>query len=54
MDDGKKKFVRFDLYCTTCVFEKKTANQEPCDTCLTVPAREFSQKPECYEEKEKK
>ena len=52
MDDEKKKFVRFDLYCQSCVHCDKSSTQEPCDTCLGIPAREYSHKPEKYVKKE--
>ena len=47
-DTDKKKFVRFDLYCRSCVHCNKTAAEPPCDDCLEIPAREFSHKPEHY------
>ena len=54
MDDGKKKFVEFDKWCSSCRFEKNTAVQPPCDDCLEIPARDYSHKPEFWEEKDEK
>lgn len=42
--------VNFDLYCPACKHFNKNQNEEPCDTCLSVPARKDSRKPEKWEE----
>lgn len=46
-----KKFVDFDLYCPLCKYEKTNDGEEPCNSCLTVGARENSHKPERWEAK---
>lgn len=47
------KEVYFDQYCKTCKHEKEDENDEDsaCFECLHVPARQFSHKPEKWEEK---
>jgi hypothetical protein len=52
MSDTNKKFVRFDKYCKDCVFKDTSSTREPCDSCLSVPAREHSEKPEKFVKKE--
>ena len=47
MEDSTK-FVDFGTYCKTCKNEGKTADEEPCDRCLEVPAREGTEVPECW------
>lgn len=47
------KFVDFEKYCPTCKNSKKSDEEEPCCSCLDIPAREYSHKPEFYEEKRK-
>ena len=42
--------VSFDMYCPSCKYVNKDQNEEPCDTCLSIPARENSRKPEKWEE----
>ena len=42
--------VSFDMYCPSCKYVNKKENEEPCDTCLSIPARESSRKPEKWEE----
>ena len=42
--------VSFDMYCPSCKNVNKSQNEEPCDTCLSIPAREDSRKPEKWEE----
>lgn len=47
MSDNKK-FVRFDKYCKECISYKTSSTKEPCNTCLGIPARENSEKPEKF------
>ncbi len=42
--------VNFDMYCPGCKHFTKSENEEPCESCLTVPARKDSHKPERWEE----
>lgn len=51
--EDKMKIVEFDKWCPSCKFSNRTSTKEPCDTCLGVPARENSHKPECWQEKRK-
>ena len=37
--------VDFEKYCGRCVNRDKAENQEPCDDCLEVSAKEDSRKP---------
>lgn len=58
MDSINMKEVFFNVYCPTCKYKdiKDTdiytddAKEEPCNECLTVPAREYSHKPINWEE----
>jgi len=47
------KFVKFDEYCKKCV-NKDTEESDPykpCNDCLAVPAREYSERPVNFKEK---
>lgn len=44
--------VEFDKYCPTCKYEKVYQAKNPCNICLSIPARENSRKPEKWEAKE--
>ena len=46
------KLVDFQTYCPLCRFEKTDPQHDPCDECLTVPAREFSHVPERFQKKD--
>ena len=46
--EGNLKEVRFDIFCRTCSFGPESSTKEPCNTCLGVPSREDSHKPEKY------
>ncbi len=46
------KFVDFETYCKTCKYEKTDEGEDPCNDCLSVPARENTRKPERWVEKE--
>lgn len=41
--------VNFDGYCSSCTHKNTDENGDPCNDCLTIPAREDSRKPEYYE-----
>ena len=50
MDEENMHIVEFDMYCPACKHFKEDQNEEPCDTCLSIPARMGSRKPEKWEE----
>ena len=50
MEDVYKE-VYFDQYCKTCKHWDKKECEEPCDSCLTVPANLYSHQPVNYKEK---
>lgn len=54
MDSVKFKEVFFDVYCPTCKYKDDPDDgfKEPCNECLTIPARENSHKPEKWEGKD--
>ena len=51
-DESSKKFVRFDKYCDSCKYAKKSPTDDPCNDCLGIGAREETEKPQYYEKKE--
>lgn len=51
MDGDNMKIVDFETYCPTCKNYNKTEDEEPCTYCLETPARQYSHKPEKWEEK---
>lgn len=57
MNSSKKtmeKIVEFELYCSKCKHYNSSDADDPCDYCLSVPARENSRRPIKYEENKKK
>lgn len=49
------KFVKFEEYCNKCV-HKEEEDSDPykaCNDCLATPAREYSERPINFKEKEK-
>ena len=52
--DENTKFVRFDQYCSSCKHKKvkDDEGEEPCNTCLGEPARDYSHKPIKYEKED--
>ena len=52
MEDNLKE-VYFDQYCRTCKYWDVNMFEEPCDSCLAVPANVNSHKPVEYVEKGK-
>jgi hypothetical protein len=51
--EPKTKFVDFNQYCPKCKYKDVTPTADPCNNCLTVPAREGTRKPEKFEEAKK-
>lgn len=49
-----EKIVEFELYCSKCKHYDSSDADDPCDYCLSVPARENSRRPINYEENKKK
>lgn len=48
------KLVEFEKFCDTCV-NRDVEESDPykkCHDCLSIPAREYSHKPEYYKKKE--
>lgn len=45
------KEVYYEQYCKTCEHSSKAESEEPCNECLSEPARQNSHKPIKYEEK---
>lgn len=50
----KDKIVYFETYCQKCKYVNKKADEEPCNECLSIPAREYSHKPIKFEENKTK
>lgn len=48
-----EKIVEFELYCPKCKHYDSSDADDPCDYCLSVPARENSRRPIKYEENKK-
>lgn len=53
MEEGMKE-VLFSEYCGKCKHSDLSEYEDPCDSCLSVPAREYSHKPMMFEEKKGK
>ena len=51
-DNDSTKFVSFEKYCNTCKYQKTPATHDPCNDCLAVGAREGTEVPENWKEKE--
>ena len=47
-----KKFIAFEAYCKKCKHQDLDGWKDPCNECLEVGAREGSQIPVKFEEKE--
>ena len=45
------KIVEYDKFCQNCKYKKTTANDEPCEECLSNPVNINTHKPVNYEEK---
>lgn len=50
MDEGFRE-VLYYKYCKNCKHEKVKDNEEPCEECLSEPARLHSERPVNFEEK---
>lgn len=50
-EDSKMKEVDFKTYCKICKFKSKEDYEDPCNSCLEVPMREGTFKPEKWEKK---
>ena len=48
-----EKIVEFELYCSKCKHYDSSDADDPCDYCLSVPARENSRRTIKYEENKK-
>lgn len=46
--------VNFDGYCFSCTHKNTDENEDPCNECLTISARDDSRKPEHYEKDNRK
>lgn len=44
------KFVDFKTYCAKCKNKDKSPTADPCNECLSVPAREGTRKPIKFKE----
>ena len=51
--DKSIKFVSFDTYCPQCEEELTDDHKSPCNECLECSAREGTNKPLYYKEKER-
>ena len=49
-NEGMKE-VYFDQYCETCEHCNTAESDEPCSSCLSEPANQYSHKPVKYEGK---
>lgn len=45
-----KHIVKYDKYCSTCMFSKVKDTEDPCDECLNQPVNEDSRRPVNYKE----
>lgn len=53
MEDTYPKFVDFAKYCPRCKFSETKETDDPCNACLTVPARtDGSRKPVNFKEED--
>ena len=52
MDENLKEVV-FHVYCKKCKHMRLKGWEEPCNSCLEIPAREGTVVPENFEEKER-
>lgn len=50
MDSTGMKEVYFDKYCKSCKHSSVAEDSNPCNECLSEPARVYSHKPIRYEE----
>lgn len=52
MTTGFKKLVNFEK-CKTCKYKGTNEQDEPCEECISTPARDVSHTPIHYEEETK-
>lgn len=52
MDELNEKIVDFDQWCHLCKHKDTLGTEEPCNECLSTPARMGSRKPEKWEAKD--
>lgn len=50
--DTHYKEVYFDQYCGSCKYGDLEEENDPCNTCLAIPANEYSHKPIYWKSKE--
>lgn len=50
MEENMKE-VYFDIFCPICKYRETLEGCDPCCQCLSIPARESSHRPECWEGK---
>lgn len=51
MEGENIKHVNFDDFCHKCEYRENLENEDPCNRCLTIPARQYSHKPEYFKER---
>lgn len=52
MEENMKE-VYFNEYCPKCIYSSETESYDPCDECLSCPARQYSHKPINYKERKR-
>lgn len=52
MDVLNEKIVDYDPWCDQCKYKDTLGTEEPCNECLSTPARMGSRKPVKFEEKD--
>lgn len=50
MGPGNMKEVKFAVWCPRCEHYESLGHLDPCNDCLSVPAREGTAKPERWKE----
>lgn len=51
--EPKEKFVEFDKFCKKCKNWKTSPSADPCNECLSVPARLGTRVPEKFKEEKR-
>lgn len=49
--DNIMKMVRFDIYCRQCEHRNDDETKDPCNECLGIPERPYTDIPEYWTEK---
>ena len=52
MNDSDFKEVDFATYCSKCEYDERNEIYDPCNDCLDVPVRAYTDKPLCFKDKE--